>query len=1056
MVDANVAVMDDKQTLTETVSPKIPIRDDGEPKADTTKTSGKRNFEIDFDNGSERGYEDGGDENSQGDGNDDFGSGGDEKDWDKYIKSIPMVHGYRKVNFEKFKNYYGDFTRHTIDALVVGPNTSHEIREETMRRGMFRTGEKASIESPDAWIQRVRIHSKAVLLHLENAARVGEDWDRTFPRTFFRPFRAFICSQPRMRQALLVLEEKWGEAERLEFQGLASDYTNDSPKEKGYAKEKMETGTSASKPILDSLKDDNFADGDEEEYNEVKFSGDSMDSIDALRHMRSYVDFVDKEILPLYHTFETPSKIKVRFNDLWYLFRAGETVYSADTDVVKSKRSASRSPTYQTIWRVYSTYLDPVLDGKPDDIGKSKRVFVVNCYYIDFDGESYGAVKHSLNIKYFEGERDIARLNMIPIRFMEGADAFIDRLREQGRRFQNYIKIRHLAYQGWNLISTPTGEAIGDKSHLEHIDSNVIVDFAEGFQHFSSHKPVFNAVSDDESGWRRGDDELPICHWTDASRTKSVLEVVEDIQLSEGIADTIRPLKMKSKIATIGEDDLILLPRRLVAYVLRERRFAMLDIDSFSPIKQQKNIFSSLKINPKHKRLVKSLTRAHFMKQEALKRGANLSMNQDIVRGKGLGLTILLHGVPGVGKTATAEAVAQTSGKPLFVITCGDLGITPTAVEESLSGIFRLAHLWDCVLLLDEADIFLSKRDTSNLQRNALVSVFLRVLEYYSGILFLTTNRVGTLDEAFKSRIHVSLYYEPLKRQQTLAIFQVNITKLIEIENERRGTLQEMDLSEPALTIHSESILDYAAWYYDSHPSNRWNGRQIRNAFQVASSLASYDMHKAAIEDDDDEDDEDENPVYRGHNPLDPYSSPSMLSWKQFDLVADTIRRFSTYMNETTNGTPEDIARVDGIRADDPSYKNSLKAPTSKYVPPEFRQQSKSPSSMLHGGTGARNNVPFHGNLIPHTPFDQRGLGRGRRGGFQQFQQVIDPNTYHARGSSGSPGVTENSRTRGFENHSYEESGQYFGSGGDFQERTNSRYEGHSYGHDAAHEDDYE
>jgi SpoVK/Ycf46/Vps4 family AAA+-type ATPase len=78
--------------------------------------------------------------------------------------------------------------------------------------------------------------------------------------------------------------------------------------------------------------------------------------------------------------------------------------------------------------------------------------------------------------------------------------------------------------------------------------------------------------------------------------------------------------------------------------------------------------------------------------------------------------------VPGVGKTATAEAVAQANKKPLFVITCGDLGFTPGEVENSLKDIFRLAHSWDCILLLDEADIFLSRRQLSDLKRNALVS----------------------------------------------------------------------------------------------------------------------------------------------------------------------------------------------------------------------------------------------------------------------------------------------------------------------------------------------
>lgn len=78
--------------------------------------------------------------------------------------------------------------------------------------------------------------------------------------------------------------------------------------------------------------------------------------------------------------------------------------------------------------------------------------------------------------------------------------------------------------------------------------------------------------------------------------------------------------------------------------------------------------------------------------------------------------------MPGVGKTATAEAVALEYQKPLFSITCGDLGLTPKEVEKSLTEIFRLAHLWHCVLLFDEADVFLAQRSRFDLGRNALVS----------------------------------------------------------------------------------------------------------------------------------------------------------------------------------------------------------------------------------------------------------------------------------------------------------------------------------------------
>lgn len=107
---------------------------------------------------------------------------------------------------------------------------------------------------------------------------------------------------------------------------------------------------------------------------------------------------------------------------------------------------------------------------------------------------------------------------------------------------------------------------------------------------------------------------------------------------------------------------------------------------------------------------------AQFEKQKVQSRRPALGpVDQDLVGGKGSGLFILLHGVPGVGRTATAEAVAQAHEKPLFTITCGDLKLTPEVVDAKLNEVFRMAHLWHCVLLLDEADAFIARRDTYNL-----------------------------------------------------------------------------------------------------------------------------------------------------------------------------------------------------------------------------------------------------------------------------------------------------------------------------------------------------
>lgn len=110
---------------------------------------------------------------------------------------------------------------------------------------------------------------------------------------------------------------------------------------------------------------------------------------------------------------------------------------------------------------------------------------------------------------------------------------------------------------------------------------------------------------------------------------------------------------------------------------------------------------------------------------------------------------MLLSGPPGVGKTLTAEAVAETMQVPLYVMAAGDLGTESGEVERELKKICAMTTKWKAVLLLDEVDVYLEARSTHDLERNKLVCIFLRVLEYYEAFLFLTSNRVDNIDAAF-------------------------------------------------------------------------------------------------------------------------------------------------------------------------------------------------------------------------------------------------------------------------------------------------------------------
>lgn len=136
---------------------------------------------------------------------------------------------------------------------------------------------------------------------------------------------------------------------------------------------------------------------------------------------------------------------------------------------------------------------------------------------------------------------------------------------------------------------------------------------------------------------------------------------------------------------------------------------------------------------------------------------------QDIVEGKSGGTTILCKGAPGLGKTLTAEVYAEVVKKPLYRVHSGQLGTTAESVEANLSKILLRAARWDSILLLDEADVYIRQRD-NDLQHNAIVAEFLRTLEYFNGLLFMTTNRTDDIDDAILSRcIAIIQYQTPCK-----------------------------------------------------------------------------------------------------------------------------------------------------------------------------------------------------------------------------------------------------------------------------------------------------
>lgn len=188
------------------------------------------------------------------------------------------------------------------------------------------------------------------------------------------------------------------------------------------------------------------------------------------------------------------------------------------------------------------------------------------------------------------------------------------------------------------------------------------------------------------------------------------------------------------------------------------------------------------------------------------------------------------------------------------------------------------------------------------------IIVFLRTLEYYSGILFLTTNRVGVIDEAFASRIHVPLYYPPLDEESTEKIWENSLRKIK--KNNKNADVR--------IKFDEETILEYAVDHFRENsppkgsdaPSSTWNGRQIRNAFQTALALAQYDrvdkIRKAGLS-------EEEAATHKEFKKAE-------LKRKHFKQVGSITKDYFNYVKEAHKGKAwDEVAALAEERADWPS-----------------------------------------------------------------------------------------------------------------------------------------
>ncbi|KAI6767674.1 hypothetical protein HG530_005683 [Fusarium avenaceum] len=608
-----------------------------------------------------------------------------------------------------------------------------------------------------------------------------------------------------------------------------------------------------------------------------------------IQHLRLLKNFIQNDLaklLDLNAKIASGTLEKIAFENLWYLFSPGDILYSKN----RGHDQVSRA------WSVTGGQKKKRARRKSDDTNPPLRgdkwagnyvainstpgtwsTLTIDFYTMAFDGTQIGPVDGRVRIKNFAGERRITELPVYPLRFHDQRENLARQLVERGRKY--FFSYGHKSYSG--LTCPP-----GDDQLLEEVNGDVFIDFKDYYRTMSnptfqkdrarSRPPQLGLLEATEIDLAETEEEILGITWYHTDAEVDFKATDEFMALYQNDLDTNELGEVE-----LSDEQLQLFTHIVPAYIFRTRRYVQLNVDLLSEIdksdKARDDSFEDLVIPESHRSLLTGLVKSLVVepKVQSEPQSSDKGLTQiDLVRGKGRGLIILLHGPPGSGKTSTAETLAAYTRRPLYPITCGDLGTSPEKVEAALVEHTERAQRWGCILLLDEADVFLSRRDWRNTEHNALVSVFLRQLEYYSGILFLTTNRVGVIDEAFKSRVHE------------------NETAAIKIKFDRKA------------------LLKFASQHYETHKKTdtSWNGRQIRNAFQLAIALGHHDRERSMAQAQGTKEDD--------IVTLDKKWRSVRLTIDNFRNIAKTARDFEDYLS-ATRGNDSHLAKQWSLRYDD-------------------------------------------------------------------------------------------------------------------------------------------
>ncbi|KAG4254025.1 hypothetical protein FPRO03_06365 [Fusarium proliferatum] len=471
------------------------------------------------------------------------------------------------------------------------------------------------------------------------------------------------------------------------------------------------------------------------------------------------------------------------------------------------------------------------VDGTEYDTNEGVMQLVLTAKVMAFNGEEFIWRKKSLTINEFHGNKPIRELRHYPFEMHPEKDAIEQRLVSRGRKV---LDLQGLTYCSYNGIALHPGESGVEKHNVE---CRILVDVV-GYNKYHLAQ-----------GKRENKD--PEIEVVDVSRRRHKQDLAE--AKPEGKHPKTQQKRLNEEDQAKNKEELLQKPKELAfmteligGYALKNKLWVYFYVEDIEPIIWNDQAYSHLVFDEQQKDLVLS-----FVENHSLANGVNTAM-EDVIVGKGQGLIMLLSGPPGTGKTLMAEAIADRTHRPLFYLQAEDLGINAAALGANIKKVFEMATEWNAVILLDEADVFMAERNPNDIHRNELVSIFLRELEYYRGIIFLTTNLYHTIDTAFRSRVSLHLLFKSLTREARETVWRKFLQRLP--ESNRITDVTDESTATGSTTPRNDGTEgdaegEITATYHDKPLDDEdiaelslWqlNGREIKTAVKMVRSWCDH------------------------------------------------------------------------------------------------------------------------------------------------------------------------------------------------------------------------